>query len=394
MSEEPLSLNPGPEAYTDIDRIAREGPVVAVRLRGVVDAYMLTRAPDIAAAATDHRLTSDDSALRATASASSGSTLKFGFMGMDGPEHGRLRRLATAAFTPRRIAALRPRLQAYADAMVEQIRSLGTADLAACLARPLPMTVICELLGVPLDEREHFEAAVVQALCAPPPALHAADGVPEARAGLLDYLRDLIRRRRRSPRDDLIGAWAEAGQMTEAEMVDSAALILVAGYETTAVLLAGSVLALLDAPDQFSVLRDRPRTLRPAVEELLRYCGPMSAGVTRYAAEPVLLAGREIPAGARVLLGLGAANRDERRYLAPHRLDVTRVRDPHFSFGRGPHYCPGAALARTELEITLTSVVRGLPGLRLDGAPGWSSTVFHGPDRLPVAVGRRPAGQR
>jgi cytochrome P450 len=366
MMRRPADLVLGPDIYADLRRLADSAPIVQVMLHGRVPAYLLTRPDDIANAAVDPRLTSDDSFLRTGTS-----SVKFGFMGLDGAAHARLRRSATSALSPQRIRALRPYLRRITDEAVDVVLPAGRADLVTDIALPIAMRVICELLGVPFAERHDFESMANQML------LPVGDNDPVAARGrLFAYLTELVRQERRS---------GVAGDLTEQETVETLALLLVAGYQTTADLIGSAMLALIEHPEQLRVLRDGVSTPDRAVGELIRYCGPMAIGVTRYTREAVVLAGTTVPAGERVVLGLGSANRDPARFPDPDRLDLTRAPAGHFSFGRGPHYCLGAALAQLEVELVITTLCRRLPRLRLAGQPTWRTTIFTGVDHLPVA---------
>lgn len=355
----PADLTAGPGIYADLRRLADSGPIHRVRLHGRIPAWLLTRPDDIASAAVHPALTSDDAYLRGGAS-----SVKFGFMGMDGPDHTRLRRAAAAMLSPRRVRALRPYVQSITDHAVEAVLPAGRADLVTDVARPVAMRVICELLGIPLAERDRFQDLAAR-------MLKPAGDPAGARARLLDYLIQL-------------SGETPAGDLTEREAAETAALLLVAGYQTTADLIGSAMLALLEHPAQVRHLRDE--TVRDrAMSELIRYCGPMAIGTSRYTKEPVVLAGASLPAGERVVLGLGAANRDPDRFPDPDRLDLTREPVAHCSFGRGAHYCLGAALAELEAETVITTLCRRLPGLRLAGQPAWHTTIFTGVAHLPVA---------
>ena len=365
----PADLVSGPNVYADLRRLADSAPVVRVMLHGRVPAYLLTRPDDIANAAVDPRLTSDDSFLR-----TGRSSVKIGFMGLDGPEHARLRRSATAALAPRRIHALRPYLRRVIAEAVGAVLPAGRADLVTDVALPVAMRVICELLGIPFGDREDFEHVANQLL------LPTGDPVA-ARRHLYDYLAELVRT------NDLSGA---TDDLTEREVVETMALLLVAGYQTTADLIGSAMLALLENPEQLTVLRDDLSTSDRVIHELVRYCGPMAIGVTRYTKETVVLAGTTVPPGERVVLGLGCANRDPTLFPDPGRLNLRRAPTGHFSFGRGPHYCLGAALARLEAKLVITTLCRELRQLRLAGEPTWRTTIFTGVQHLPVTFTARP----
>ncbi|MGW2564242.1 cytochrome P450 [Streptomyces sp. NPDC001514] len=317
MDGGPPTLMGGPHVYDRLAELAERAPLVRVLLHGTVPAWLLTRPADILEAARDPRLTSDDAVLGHAGR----SWVKFGFMSMDGAEHLRLRRIVASAFTPRRTAALEPYVTDTVDELVDPVAPAGRADLVADLALPLPMVVLCKLLGVPIGERAQFEGtvnALVRASADRPSDARAA------RAALYDYLTDLVCRKRRKPSDDLLSELATASQLCEREIVETGALLLVAGYETTANLIGAGSLVLLTHPEQLRLIRDAPTTLPDVVDELVRYRGPVAIGATRYTREPVTIAGSRIPARERIVLGFGAANHDPDRFPSPHRLDVTR----------------------------------------------------------------------
>ncbi|MEV5646274.1 cytochrome P450 [Streptomyces flaveolus] len=385
-TSEPVPLTGGPYVYRQLAELAARAPVVRVLLHGSVPAWLLTRPDNIVAAARDPRITSDGSVLGRT-----GPSVKFGFMAMDGPEHTRLRKMVADEFTPRRIAGLEPYVVRVVDELIAAIAPSGSADLVADLALPLPLRVICELLGVPLDERERFEAAADDMLrpAAGDPARSAA-----ARGELFDYLEDLADGKRARPGNDLLSVLANSVHADRREVVEIGALLLVAGYETTANLIGTSILALFTDPKQLLLLRDQPERLPDAVDELVRHTGPVALGVTRYTREPVTIASTSIPAGERIILGLGAANHDPGRYGCPHHLDFSRPATGHFGFGHGPHYCLGAPLARLETQIALRAVLGSLDELALADAPTWQNSIFHGLERLPVTFRPHPPSTR
>ena len=287
----------------------------------------------------------------------------------DGDDHRRLRRLVSKAFTPRMIERLRPRIQEIADGLVDPVVQEGEMELVSAFAFPLPITVIAELLGVPPADRDRFREwsdAMVR------PALAAAE--LERFGGLMTdfvaYLHALFEERRREPGEDLVSALVaveDGGDtLSEEELSSMVALLIVAGHETTVSLIGNAMLALLTHPDQRGALEQDPSLLPRAVEELIRYDGPVERTLTRWAAVDVELGGRTIRRGEAVIVLLGAADRDPDRFEAPDSLDLTAERGlRHLGFGRGSHFCLGAPLARLEAEIALGTLLRRLPGLRL-----------------------------
>ncbi|MFG2309928.1 cytochrome P450 [Streptomyces sp. NPDC048566] len=305
----------------------------------------------------------------------------------DPPVHTRLRGLIARGFTGRRIAALRPRIQAITDELLDAMLPRGRADLVESFAYPLPLTVICELLGVPGPDRAAFRALSTEAVA-------PADAASEYAAfeGLAAYLDGLIEDKRRSgPADDLLSGLirttAEDGdRLSPLELRGMAFVLLVAGHETTVNLIAGAVRALLAHPAQLAALRADMTLLDAAIEETLRYEGPVENATFRYAAEPLDIGGTAIASGEAVMIGLTAADRDGTRYPAPDRFDIRRETRGHVAFGHGIHYCLGAPLARLEARVALGSLLERCPDLAPDGPPGgWlPGMLMRGARRVPV----------
>ncbi|GAA4536339.1 cytochrome P450 family protein [Amycolatopsis samaneae] len=319
--------------------------------------------------------------------------LKGGISEVDGAGHARLRGLVTRAFTVRRVRELRPRIAELTERLLDELAGHatdGVVDLLRHFAYPLPIAVICELVGIPEEDRprwREWSAAM---------AVGAGPGMAGALTSMVDHLRVLIEFRRHRPGDDLLSglirAQAEDGdRLSDTEMIALVQNLVVAGHETTAHLIANGTAALLTHPDQLALLRAEPARWPKAVHELMRWCGPGLGTRMRYAAEDVEIGGTLVRRGEGVLPVLAGANYDPRMFADPERLDVTR--DPgraetHVGFGAGPHYCLGAALARQEAEIAFEALFRRYPGLRLAVEPG---ELRHGPnpgtwqlDALPV----------
>ncbi|MFI6333778.1 cytochrome P450 [Streptomyces sp. NPDC050535] len=305
----------------------------------------------------------------------------------DPPQHTRLRALIAREFTMRRVETLRPRVQEITDELLDAMLPRGGADLVDSLAYPLPLTVICELLGVPEVDRAAFRALSSEAV-----APTSASGEYEAFVQLAAYLTDLIEDKRCSaPADDLLSSLirttAEDGdRLSPQELRGMAFVLLVAGHETTVNLISSGVHALLTHPGQLADLRADMTLLDGAVEETLRYEGPVENATFRYAAEPFDIGGTVIGAGDAVMIGLTAADRDGVRYPAPDRFDIRRDTRGHLAFGHGIHYCLGAPLARLEGRVALRSLLERCPDLALDGPPGdWlPGMLMRGVRSLPV----------
>ena len=286
----------------------------------------------------------------------------------DGADHRRLRSLVSQAFTPKRVSELRPRVEAIAHGLLDDVVHRGEMDLIDGFAFPLPTIVILELLGVPVEDRDRFRVwgnALIS------PAM-----TPEAQAEALrmlgeftEYLRALFAERRATPRDDMLSALLaaeEAGErLSEEELFSTMVLLIVAGHETTVNLIANAVLALCRRPGLRDALAADAARMPAAVEEFLRFDGPLERTLNRWAAEDVQWGEHLIRRGEPVIVVVGSANRDELRFEQPDELDVGRSPNPHLAFGKGPHFCLGAPLARLEGEIALNALLARLPNLRL-----------------------------
>jgi cytochrome P450 len=290
----------------------------------------------------------------------------------DGEDHRRLRRLVTKAFTPRVVEELRPRVQTIADELLDAVESRGEMDLAAEYAFPLPITVIAELLGVPTEDQDRFRTWS-DAIITPAIRPEEMERFFAQMGDFVTYLQELFAERRANPRPDLISALLrardEGDALSEDEVFGTVVLLVVAGHETTVGLIGNGVLQLLRHPDQLALVREDESLLATAIEELLRFEGPVERTLNRWAASDVELGGKTIRRGEMVIAIVGSADRDPERFPDPDRLDVTRGDNKHLAFGRGAHYCLGAPLARLEAEIALATLFRRLPGLRLVALP-------------------------
>jgi cytochrome P450 len=391
-------LDPGflADPYPVYHRLRAESPVY----RHPLGFFVLTRYDDISAFLRDARF--GKSGYQALFAARFGggpdaSWLALSMLFRDPPDHTRLRALVGQAFTPRVVETLRPRVQAIVDRLLDAVGGAGRMDVIEDLAYPLPVTVISELLGVPVHEADQVKAwsrDVARALDAI--ALPVGPEVLErgrlATRGMVEYFGRLADERRRRPGDDLLSglvAAEEAGdRLTERELLATCVLLYVAGHETTVNLVGNGLLALLQHPAAWRQLRENPTLLPDAIEELLRYDGPVQR-TGRMAAEDLKIGGVAIPAGTLVLGLLGAANRDPAQFVEPDRLDLARSEPRHLAFGTGIHYCLGASLARLEGQMALGALLRRFPGLALDvERPAWRpSSALRGLEALPVRLG-------
>ena len=308
-------------------------------------------------------------------------------LAFDPPDHTRLRRMLTPEFTVRRMRGLEPRIRDIVDAALDEVERAGRpADLVATFALPVPSLVICELLGVPYSDRAEFQQRTRRQIDASLPIEQRLALQREARA----YMAGLVTRAQAAPGEDLLGMLVRehGDELSTAELVGIASLLLVAGHETTSNMLALGTLALLRHPDQLAMVRDDPAQVEPAVEELLRWLSIVPSGVPRTTTTEVEIAGHRIPAGEQLLLALPAANRDPALVGDPDRLDITRGAPGHVAFGHGVHHCLGAPLARMEMRIAFPALLRRFPDLALavpyEQGAFRAHHVVHGLHALPV----------
>jgi pimeloyl-[acyl-carrier protein] synthase len=310
----------------------------------------------------------------------------------DAEVHARLRGIVSRAFTPRVVEGLAPRIAEIAEFLLDDVPVGAPFDLVPSFAEVLPVIVIAELLGVPAEDRPLFRSwsQAIAATTRPLPSPGVIEDVKRAATDLIEYMTRIIEARAQSPRDDLISALVraegEGSRLSRDELVAFITVLLVAGHETTTHLIGNGTLALLEVPEQFARLRDAPVLIAGAVEEMLRFDSPVQA-LVRVALAPVTLHDRTIEAGAVVLTMLGAADRDPAHFERPDSFDVTRTDNDHLAFGRGPHFCLGAPLARLEGRVAFEALLRRFPSLALAGTPERSSTfVLRGMRSLPVTV--------
>ncbi|QSY50297.1 MULTISPECIES: cytochrome P450 [Streptomyces] len=370
-------------------------PVARVTMPYGGDAWLVTRHEDARTVLADPRFSRAAAAGRdIPRSTPLPDQQNASLLSLDPPEHSRLRRMVTKAFTHRRVSAMRPRVQEIVDGMVDRMTETGPpADLVSALAWPLPLTVICEILGVPAEDHGLFRDWIDRSV-----ALSADDPetIKEADNALFSYISGLVERRRAAPADDLLGqlvvARDEGDRLSELELVVFGVNLLIAGQETTANELGNFLHTLLSRREHWEALTADPSLIPSAVEELLRHI-PLEAsvgglGFPRVALEDVGLGGRTVRAGDTVVVPNASANRDGSVFDRPDELVLDRERNPHLTFGHGAHHCLGAPLARLELQVALETLVRRLPSLRLDvpaDEVAWKANrMMRGPEALPV----------
>ncbi|MFF0035592.1 cytochrome P450 family protein [Streptomyces mirabilis] len=358
--------------YAVYDRLRDTAPVHRVAGTDGNPAWLVTRYEDVREALANPLLSMDKKhALPGSYQGLSlPPALDANLLNMEAPDHTRIRRLVVRAFTSRRIEQLRTPVRETADRLLDALGPHGSADLMTAYAAPLPITVICDLLGIPGEYRRDFRAWT-DVLVAPDPTRPGA--AKEAVAAMLGFLTQLLADKRKKPADDLlsdlIAVRDEGDRLTEDELMSLAFLILFAGYENTVQLIGNAILGLLTHPDQLAALRANPERFPNAVEEFARHEGPALLAIRRFPVEDVTIGAVTVPAGETVLLSLAAANRDPARFPDPERLDLGRDASGHLALGRGIHYCVGAPLARLETEIAVTALLERLPDLALDTDP-------------------------
>jgi cytochrome P450 len=359
--------------------------------------WVLTRYDDVVAALRDPRLIKEpiQSIVAARIGAAVSPVGALSMLDRDPPDHTRLRSLVSKAFTPRVVETLRPRIQAIVDGLLDRACDAGRMDLIEELAYPIPVVVICEMLGVPVEDHERFKgwgvdlARGLDSILLGPES-EVAKRSQAARRALGDYFRELIATRRHAPRHDLLSALIaaeEAGdKLTEDELLATCVLLLIAGHETTVNLIGNGTLALLRHPDQMRRLRENPDLIVTAVEELLRFDGPVQR-TARIPSADMKIGGKSVKAGDMVMPFIAAADRDPAQFPDPDRLDLGRTDNRHIAFGWGIHFCLGAPLARVEAQIAINTMLARCPKLALatDRPDYRLSLTLRGLSSLPVS---------
>ncbi|MEV6276062.1 cytochrome P450 [Nocardia sp. NPDC051832] len=400
--DEPIKMVEG-DFYADphqyYERWRKHGPLHRVRFAHGIPCWVIIGYAEARAALADPRLRKNAADMyelfRRKSSEiltdENAEALGSHMLNSDPPDHTRLRKLVTKAFTPRRVAALRPRIEEITAALLDDMAGRDEVDLIQAFTNPLPVTVICELLGVPYQDRADFQAWT---------RVLVGSGNTMADRGaatvaMTEYLRKLIAAKQSRPEADLLSGLVQPAddgeRLDEQELVAMSFLLLVAGHETTVNLLANGTYALLRDRAQWDALRADPSGIPAAVEEFLRYEGPVGWSTVRYTSEPVRIGEITIPADELVYVALAAANRDPARFDDPSHLDINANAAGHLAFGHGIHFCVGAPLARLEAEIAFSSLLRRFPALDFaDQAytPEWQhSILFRGLSDLPVRPG-------
>lgn len=375
--------------YPFYAELRSQSPVHKIRMPGGTEGWLVVGYDESRAALADERLSKEwglASAAIGMRSASPGRHM----LASDPPHHTRLRKLVTGVFTQRRVEALAPRVQEITAGLLDAIGDGqgDRVDLAETFCFPLPIAVICELLGVPESGRASLKEWSDHA-----GSTHKGRR-DAAAAGAARYLPELVRDKQQNPGDDLLSSLIKArdedgDQLSADELLGMVWLLIIAGHETTGNLISSAVFTLLCHPPQLAALRVNPALIDGAVEEFLRYEGPSATSTYRFTTAPVKIGGVVIPGdGELVLIALGDANRDLERFPQPDTLDITRDTRGHMAFGHGIHYCVGAPLARLQGRVAISSLLARFPALQLDGPPPavqWRRGIMvRGPRSLPV----------
>jgi cytochrome P450 len=393
---EPLVIDPSftknPDAV--LQRLRTEAPVSRATMWGGVPVWLITRYDDAKALLVDPRLSKDRAAALALFPrdyiGTYDSELTSGMLHTDPPDHTRLRKLVVKAFTAGAVERMRPRIENIADELLNEIDTSATVDIIKSYAGPLPVRVISELLGVPIIYQSRF-----QALLEPILNMSSREETNAACAELTIMFAELISEKRRQPGGDLTSALIEAtddgDRLSEPELLAMLYLLIGAGYDTTVNLIANGILALLRNPTQLATLRADPSLMSSAVEEFLRFDGPVNIATLRFSTEPIVVGDIEIPENEFVMISLLAANRDAERFDDAERLDITRKPNAHLAFGHGIHHCVGASLARMEGRVALARLLERFDRIELamTGPIEYrDSTLMHGLSALVVRCHR------
>jgi cytochrome P450 len=375
-------------------RLRSAGPAHQVVMWGGVRAWLITRYDEARALLADPRLLKDHArALALFPPGTAGphaSPLGANMLHTDPPDHTRLRKLVTKAFTSRAVARLRPRIEATVDRLLDALPVGRTVDLIESFALPLPITVISALLGVPDSDHDLFTTWTAPFITSLDPEV-----LRQAEQGTTEYLTALVAAKRAEPGDDVLSALVlateDGDRLSPAELLAMAFLLILAGFETTVNLIGNGVYALVREPAQLAALRADPTLLPGAVEEFLRFESPLNMATNRFTDTPVVVGDVAIPADEFVMIALLAANHDDRQFAAPDQLDVTRETNAHLAFGHGIHYCLGAPLARLEGEIAFGGLLARFGSITPapDAEISYrSSTLMRGVTELPVRLQR------
>jgi len=376
--------------YPFYARLRAEAPICRTRFLGE-PAWLVTRYNDVLMLLKDDRFVKDWPPVTRWIHFVAGPITRH-MLNTNAPDHHRLRTLVHKAFTPSLVERLRERIQNVCDELLNKLEINVGVELMSGYALPLPLTIISELLGIPVEERRRFHARSRSSL-SPSTIMGVLRAVPDQRL-LIRQIRKLVAQRRREPCEDLVTALAQAEEvgdkMSEQELVATIFLLLIAGYETTVNLIGNGAVAMIQNPREREQLAQNPALASSAIEELLRYTSPLDIATQRFAREDMTIRSVRISRGDVVFAILGSANRDESQFCDPDMLNLAREPNKHLAFGQGLHFCLGAPLARLEAQIALTTLFRRFPNLRLtrvyESLRWRKSLIVRGLEELPVAI--------
>jgi cytochrome P450 len=391
--QNPALFSPGftQNPYPTYDQLREMDPVHQVRFPDGQLGWLVTRYEDATEVLKDPRFIKDYSKLYG-GSMDQMSVFTQNMLFSDPPDHKRLRGLAQKAFTPKMIAGMRNHIQEIADELLDPLSDRASINLIDEFAFPLPIIVICEILGVPAEDRNKFRLwsnSLIEGTSG-----ESGVSIFEHMNQFIQYLGQWFAKVREHPGDDLISqliiAEEEGDRLTEKELFGVVSLLIIAGHETTVNLIGNTVLALLEYPEQQKHLREHPELIPQALEESLRYNGPVEFSTSRWAAEDMEFNGKQIRRGDLVVVSLNSANHDPAKFSNPEIFDITREKSPHLAFGMGIHFCLGAPLARLEGEIALSSLLERFPDMQLsvdrselEWRPGM---IVRGVKEIPLSV--------
>lgn len=391
LFSEEFNRNP----YPMFKEMRENEPIYRTTMADGQQAWVISRYEDAVAALKEPRFIKDpEKVFGSPDEAVPGHTQPKNILMSDPPDHERLRKLVQKAFTPRTIEGLRGRIQEIADDLLDRVEG-NEMNLIDDFAFPLPIIVICEMLGVPSEDRGRFRKwsnVLIEGGDHP----NETEEIDQHWQAFMEYLAELVASRRQDPRDDLITGLIQVEEqgdhLSEAELYDLIMILIIAGHETTVNLIGNGMLALLQHPDQMEQLKKQPELMKSAIEEFLRYNGPVQMATNRWAGETFEFRGTVIPEGDLVLVALDSADHDPDQFEAPETFDITRESNRHLAFGKGIHFCLGAPLARLEGEIAVGTLLRRLPGLRMKTVEEhlqWrSGLLIRGVKELPVVFDR------
>ena len=385
--------------YPYFEQMREKGPVVPLQKVFGRKAWLVTRYEEAVLVLKDPRFSVNwgemfSSPMARIARRMAGSSrfdLSRSMVGVDEPDHTRLRTLVSKAFTPRFIEDLRPRIQHLADGLLDRVQGRGTMDLVNDFAYPLPINVISDMLGIPEESRDQIRIWSRAIASANTPQMRRQ--VQTRLDAFVDFAEQLVAEKRRNPQHDLISQLvqieASGDRLSQEELLSMIMLLIFAGHETTSNLISLGMLALFDHPDQLARLKADPSLIPTAVEEMLRFSGPVTSPAPRFAQEEVEVGGQRIGKGDMVIVALTSANRDTQQFFQANTMDIARTANRHIAFGQGIHYCLGAPLARLEGEIAFSTMLKRMPNIHLaiarDAVEWRGGMSLRGLVTLPVA---------